>query len=69
MGVGSLANETSDSHALRASGRATRIQILEMEWFGLLPSYLRTTLGRSLALPMKSQAIPKGKRDGLRGVE
>ena len=28
MGVGSLANGTSDSHALRASGRATRIETL-----------------------------------------
>jgi len=25
MGVGSLANDSSDSHALRASGRATRV--------------------------------------------
>jgi len=28
MGVGSLANGTSDSHALRASGRASRIETL-----------------------------------------
>jgi len=28
IGVGSLANGTSDSHALRASGRATRIETL-----------------------------------------
>jgi len=28
MGVGSLVNGTSDSHALRASGRATRIEIV-----------------------------------------
>ena len=28
MGVGGLANETGDSHALRASERATRFNIL-----------------------------------------
>jgi len=27
----------------------------------LLPSYFRIKLGRSLALPMKLKAIPKGK--------
>jgi len=30
MGVGSLANGTSDSHALRASQRATRIELLDL---------------------------------------
>lgn len=32
MGVGSLANGSSDSQALRASGRATRIEILSFDW-------------------------------------
>jgi len=32
MGVGSLANGTSDSHALRTSGRATLIEILRFDW-------------------------------------
>ena len=60
MGVGSLANGTSDSHALRASGRATRLETLGFDCSESLPDIVTTTRYVS-----EGRVIPRS-RFGLR---
>ena len=67
MGVRSLANETGDSHALRASERATRFNSTNLIRHGFCRVHCRTL--KAIAMGVRSLANETGDSHALRASE